>query len=174
MSTFRCGCCGEIGSNLSKHVHHKKPRALGGTDHSTNLIDLCPNCHDALHNAAYKLANPKHSASKTKDQIAIIYKDNLRAAQTCWELALLVRDEMLKSSDDGHDPNSLVSVSTTLRAEHKIDLARVAKEQGVSQEALVRTVLLQSISKLANKRIDIASEHRVIRLIKRGRSKRRK
>lgn len=172
MGTFRCGCCGNIGSNLSKHTHHKKPQALGGTDHPSNLVDLCPNCHDALHNAAYKLANPKHSATKVKDQISIIYRDNLRAAQTCWELALLVRDEMLKSSDMGQDPNSLTSVSTIIRAEHKMDLARVAKERGVSQEAFVRTVLLKALAESTKKSIDIALEHRVIRLIKRGKKKR--
>ena len=26
--------------------HHIVPRELGGTNHVSNLIDLCPNCHD--------------------------------------------------------------------------------------------------------------------------------
>lgn len=149
------------------HTHHKKPQALGGTDHPSNLINLCPNCHDALHNAAYKLANPRHADSRVKDQIAIIYKDNLKAAQTCWNLALLVRDAMLNSVNDGVDYNSLVNVSTVLRMEHKADIARIAKERGVSQEAFVRTVLLKEIAQITKKRIDYGLEHKVIRTIKR-------
>lgn len=173
MTTFRCGCCGTVGSTLSMHTHHKTPEALGGTDHPENLIDLCPNCHDALHNAAYKLVNPKHSDSKVKDQLLIIYKDNLRAAQTCWELALKVRDAMLRSVDEGANLNSLVSVGCTLRMEHKMDLARIAKEHGVSQESFVRTLLLKEISRLGKKRIDIAQEHKFVRQINRTKRKRR-
>lgn len=167
MKSYRCGCCGEIGSKLSMHTHHKKPQALGGTDHPSNLVDLCPNCHDALHNAAYKLANPKFSDSKVKDQIAIIYKDNLRAAQTCWNLALLVRDAMLSSVDEGVDTNALINVSTVLRMEHKMDIARIAKEHGISQEAFVRTVLLREIARITNKKVDVSLEHKIIRTIKR-------
>ncbi len=28
------------------HSHHIKPKALGGSNDRSNLINLCPNCHD--------------------------------------------------------------------------------------------------------------------------------
>jgi 5-methylcytosine-specific restriction endonuclease McrA len=41
----QCTNCGSI-RNLS--VHHLVPSKLGGTDHSSNLVTLCANCHRGL------------------------------------------------------------------------------------------------------------------------------
>ena len=30
-------------------MHHIKPRIEGGSDHPSNLVTLCPNCHALIH-----------------------------------------------------------------------------------------------------------------------------
>lgn len=42
----RCAICGFSDVIL---VHHITPRSIGGTDHLSNLIVLCPNHHSMLH-----------------------------------------------------------------------------------------------------------------------------
>ncbi len=42
-----CSTCGNACSEL--HKHHILPKALGGTDLSTNLIDICLDCHSKIH-----------------------------------------------------------------------------------------------------------------------------
>lgn len=43
-----CERCGEDtkGESLRLHVHHITPVSEGGSDNYSNLIALCPNCHD--------------------------------------------------------------------------------------------------------------------------------
>lgn len=44
--------CVECGSNIrgrNAHVHHKLPKAIGGSDDSENLISLCSSCHSLKH-----------------------------------------------------------------------------------------------------------------------------
>ena len=48
------------------HNHHIKPKALGGSNHKSNLIHLCPNCHDGriyVPEATNGLHSIKHSNS---------------------------------------------------------------------------------------------------------------
>jgi 5-methylcytosine-specific restriction endonuclease McrA len=45
----RCQRCG-VG-DIRLHVHHKKPRAEGGSDDLENLIVVCPECHAEAHDA---------------------------------------------------------------------------------------------------------------------------
>jgi len=46
------GRCQECGANTFRpHVHHKKPRSQGGSDHPNNLETLCPHCHSQKHGA---------------------------------------------------------------------------------------------------------------------------
>lgn len=45
-----CQRCGLVGGEPGQlHVHHKKPRALGGTNGIENLETLCCDCHHAEH-----------------------------------------------------------------------------------------------------------------------------
>ena len=37
--------CGRVAADL----HHIKPKSLGGTDHHSNLIPICRECHDKAH-----------------------------------------------------------------------------------------------------------------------------
>jgi 5-methylcytosine-specific restriction endonuclease McrA len=42
--------CQICGSKQNLQVHHKKLRSRQGGDLESNLISLCSNCHDRLHN----------------------------------------------------------------------------------------------------------------------------
>ena len=45
-----CNTCGVICEEL--HKHHILPKAMGGTDISTNLIHICLDCHSKIHGKA--------------------------------------------------------------------------------------------------------------------------
>lgn len=47
--------CGYCGINTFCDVHHVIPRSKGGTNHKSNLIYLCPNCHRNIHAGELKL-----------------------------------------------------------------------------------------------------------------------
>ena len=58
------------------HVHHIIFRSNGGTDTPSNLITLCPSCHDKLHNGEFEI---KGIRSKTKHATEIgIVKSQLK------------------------------------------------------------------------------------------------
>jgi ATP-dependent DNA helicase RecQ len=46
---FHCFECNEDLKNTEAHIHHVIPRYLGGNDHITNLVTLCPGCHGGKH-----------------------------------------------------------------------------------------------------------------------------
>jgi 5-methylcytosine-specific restriction endonuclease McrA len=48
---FRCKFCGLGGkeSDIILEVHHVIWRFNGGSDDPTNLMTVCPNCHDLIH-----------------------------------------------------------------------------------------------------------------------------
>ena len=45
---YTCQCCGK--KNIRLEVHHIIYRSYGGTNDEDNLITLCEDCHDKLHN----------------------------------------------------------------------------------------------------------------------------
>ncbi len=46
----RCPVCSELISEESGwHLHHRVPKALGGSDNTSNLVLLHPNCHRQVH-----------------------------------------------------------------------------------------------------------------------------
>ena len=47
--SWKCGECSQAIKGRNAHVHHKLPRALGGTDELENLISLCSGCHSLKH-----------------------------------------------------------------------------------------------------------------------------
>lgn len=51
----RCNQCGYDNLNILQ-VHHRVPRAHGGTDDLDNLDILCPNCHMTDHHGDSRLA----------------------------------------------------------------------------------------------------------------------
>lgn len=46
-----CESCGE--RNDQTHLHHILPKSKGGTDKSNNLIEVCPPCHQKIHNVDF-------------------------------------------------------------------------------------------------------------------------
>ena len=50
---YTCQCCGK--KNCRLEVHHIKFRRDGGTDDEENLITLCKECHDGIHDGAIAL-----------------------------------------------------------------------------------------------------------------------
>ena len=46
---WKCCACAQTIKGRNAHVHHKLPRALGGTDELGNLISLCSGCHSLKH-----------------------------------------------------------------------------------------------------------------------------
>ena len=164
---FGCGCCKEPFPSLYKHVHHKTPKALGGKDTPDNLIELCPGCHDALHNIAWRMLQP-HQQSKIMDSLHLIYKENTRAKEICLDLASRVRNSMIKNREVGMGPNHLINIGTTLRKTHKVYVEMRTKELRTSQEKYIRSLILADISKRFNIPISNIEEDRMIKAIKDG------
>lgn len=172
IGVFRCGCCDEAFPDMHRHVHHKTPQALGGTDAPSNLIELCPGCHDTLHNVAYKLMNQKYSVVSVLDSIKLVYKENVRAIPICTDLALKVRDAMVRSREVGKAPDQIVQLGVTLRKRHKDLLTLRARELHLSQEDYVRTLILKDLAqRFRTSPIEIAAESQLIKNIKKGRSR---
>lgn len=131
---------------MHRHMHHIKPKSLGGGDHPSNLAQLCPGCHDALHNAAYRLANKKYSDNKVRDELMIIYKDK-KIAQRCYRFSVYVRDAMISSSEEEKEDEDIMSASFTITWGLKKILAREAKANRISQDEYIRLVLLNVFKK---------------------------
>lgn len=58
---YTCQCCGK--KNCRLEVHHIKFKSNGGTDDEENLITLCKECHDGVHDGTITL-NKKPKKSK--------------------------------------------------------------------------------------------------------------
>jgi hypothetical protein len=144
-SNFICGCCREVFPFIHQHVHHIVPRSVGGKDTRENLIDLCPGCHDALHNIAYKLLSTKFSQAQVMDLLNVIYKENTKAISMCLKLAINVRDSLIRSREEGLSEDHVVTVSTSILKKHKDVLAVKCKDMGISQEEFLRQLVLKQI-----------------------------
>jgi len=66
---YQCQKCKTKKGKL--HVHHIVFRSNGGTDAPSNLITLCEDCHDRLHNGEFKIKGVK-SKTKHATEIGII------------------------------------------------------------------------------------------------------
>lgn len=171
MEIFICGCCANKLPTIHRNIHHKLPKALGGKDTQDNLIDLCPNCHDALHAIAHRLRDNRTSRSQILDSIALIYPSNKTAQEICLELALNVRNAMIASQEQGMGPNHLVSISTVLRLYYKPMIANRVRELNTSQEDYLRGLILSDLSKRFNMVISPMEEKRIMKNIKEQRKK---
>lgn len=60
-----CGARGGPGGNTRLHAHHKTPVSEGGSHRLSNLITLCPSCHNDQHDHDI-LAWTNSSNSKTR------------------------------------------------------------------------------------------------------------
>lgn len=151
---FNCGCCGELFPEVHRNIHHKIPDAAEGPDSKDNLIELCPGCHDALHNLAYKLMSRTASNAQAYDQLNIIFKQNRKAIDICIDLAHKVRDAMINKREKGiQDPTYPVQLNTVLQHQHKELLALVCKDMKISQDAFVRSIILKELQQITGKKL---------------------
>ena len=78
---YTCQCCGAHPTEkkpVKLHVHHKESRKVGGNAPS-NLITLCVDCHEALHDGLIKLPSGKRKRGKRYKDAAFmgIMRDTL-------------------------------------------------------------------------------------------------
>lgn len=156
--TFKCEVCADVCPSIHQHIHHKVPKSLGGTDDPSNLANLCPQCHNLLHNIAYKLVSKKVSITMLEDMAAIVYEQDLTKVKKCLELAMLVRDEIIKSKEVDKDPNEYTEITIKLKLKHKKLIHDWAKQCNLSLERFVRSILLKSISDKYSITIDLHKE----------------
>lgn len=69
---YACALCERPGTI---HIHHVRPRSLGGTDELCNLIALCPVCHAIAH-GEYKLDNQFPFDQETAQDAIAYYLSN--------------------------------------------------------------------------------------------------
>ena len=50
---FKCPCCHRNVDAQSTHVHHILPRSLGGGEYQSNRIEICEECHGAIHSNSF-------------------------------------------------------------------------------------------------------------------------
>jgi len=170
MEIFNCGCCGNKYPTLHKHTHHKNPRAMGGKDVDSNLIDLCPACHDAIHAIAYRMLNKKTSRIQIIDSIALIYPQNKKAQETCIDLAVLIRNYAIENQEKDLGPNHLVNIGTIIRKFFKPLVAQRAAELGTSQEGYIRSLILSDVAKRFNLNLSLVEENGIIKKIQKGKT----
>ena len=53
---WKCQVCG---SSHNLQVHHKQLRSHQGSDEDSNLITLCAECHEGLHNGHDEICGPR-------------------------------------------------------------------------------------------------------------------
>lgn len=158
--------CKEIFPNLHKHTHHKVPKSLGGKDTRENLVDLCPQCHDLLHNIAYKLVSRKQSTVFLEDTAKMVYKNNQGAVERCMELAKLVRDEIIFSRENEKGQNDFVDLNIKMKYKYKKRLHEWAKSSGISLEDMARMIIFRALSEHYNMTIDCKAEANAVRVNK--------
>lgn len=159
--------CQNIFPNIHRHDHHKVPRSLGGSDSPANLVSLCPQCHDLLHNVAYKMISKKVSTITLEDMVRMTYEGDMASVKRSWELASLVRDELIKNKESKLPANEFVDISMQIRHKHKMLLQEMAKSHKISMEAMMRRIILRAISDTHSITIDLKKEEDDIRKFKR-------
>jgi hypothetical protein len=170
MEIFVCGCCSEPFPTIHRHVHHKTPQALGGKDTPDNMIELCPGCHDTLHNVAYKLLNKHYSTASVLDSVRLVYKENTKAVEICTDLAIRVRDAMIRQREQGAHPDQLMQLNIRLRKRHKDLLSLRASALHLSQEDYLRMLIFRDLKVAFNaEHLDPVAESSLIRRLKRSR-----
>ena len=109
---YTCQCCSK--KNCRLEVHHIKFRSNGGTDDEENLITVCEDCHDGVHNGTLEL-NKKPKKSK-----------NLKYATHM----SIIRSQLLKKYPDAIETFGFVTSENrhrlNLPKDHYIDACVIA------------------------------------------------
>lgn len=151
MQSFKCEICLEDYPASLHHEHHKIPKALGGSDAPSNLVNLCQQDHQLLHTIAYMLINDKrrHEIEPTLNSVY----PNDRATQTkVIEYANYAAREMALKKEIKKEPDQETRLTVELPQLY-IQLLRLSgydsphkngKPVGVS--SLLRIIVAQFLS----------------------------
>jgi len=91
---LRDGCCMECGkSNTNFEVHHITPRKNGGSDTLSNLITLCPKCHQKTFGREEQFSDKYYSLIDGKNLRELKYAQHVMQGKT-W-----LHNELSKRSD---------------------------------------------------------------------------
>jgi hypothetical protein len=104
-----CGVCSNPHSEDMLETHHRVPRHLKGSDDPSNLIDICPNCHTAIHDLSRLL---KIGQSATAAYLETNYHNKRKAQKLLIELAKVIVAE----EEEIHDKD-FIKVPLTLPVE---------------------------------------------------------
>lgn len=63
--------CQNCGSDKDLHVHHVTPRWDGGGNELQNLMTLCRNCHEKLHQEAMEALKAECRRNNTRSDLLI-------------------------------------------------------------------------------------------------------
>jgi hypothetical protein len=134
------------------HLHHKIPKALGGSDDPTNMVNLCQTDHQLLHTLAYMLINQKRK-HEVEPTLQSIYPGDLIRQKKVMEFAAYVAKEMALKKEIRKDADQESRVSVELPQLY-LELLRLSgfdlphpngKPRGVS--SLLRVIIAEFLSR---------------------------
>ena len=70
----KISCCQACGTSGKLEIHFLKPIAGGGTPVSSNLLLLCPDCHDKV-----------HAGARIRGRIVQIHQADIKGEEDCIE-----------------------------------------------------------------------------------------
>ena len=126
---YTCQNCGVQGGpygNIELHAHHVVPKSRGGTHEVSNLISLCIECHNAVHNKNSEAPTANHRYNNRIDYSDpdfgelgnIIFEDTIPITTEAYQLLANTEPEHYKES---------LEFKSTLEAENelRIEIIRI-------------------------------------------------
>lgn len=113
MQSFKCEICQQNYPAALHNEHHKIPKALGGSDESSNLSDLCQQDHDLLHTIAYMLINPKRR-QEIEPTLNSVYPNDRVTQRKVLEFANLAAREMALKKEIKKEPDQETRITLEL------------------------------------------------------------
>lgn len=139
---YTCQCCGKKHARLE--VHHIIYRSNGGSDDLENLITLCKDCHDAIHNGTkiLKLKGKKKSAFRYATQMSVLRNMLLKhypnAIETFGYVTKANREAMDLDKDHYIDAVVIASDGKNVELNSEIFYKKCVAKQGRSMRKGVR------------------------------------
>lgn len=107
-----CGAMGGPNGHAELHAHHIVPKSRGGTHATSNLITLCKDCHNTVHNKSMQAPDPAQSIGSQH-----LDYPNLSDAiiEDCLRLLVDGGDEMLNIFDPSTNMDVDIQARETLQ-----------------------------------------------------------
>jgi len=110
------------------------------------------------------------SHSQLIDSLALIFVDNKKAQDTCFQLAINVRNAQILSQEKGLGPNHIINIGTSLRKFFKPLITNRARELKLSQESYLRMLIFNDITKRFGITVSLTEENHLMSQIKKEKS----